>query len=293
MDKHMITRKSTDYINHKRKKILLLCVKEIERDCWNSADKTESIYNNLISIPDLSTFIYKHTNSKFYHNEEDKLSLYENKFFDSWYETRTNIVNVLLGFSLVVLILSIIEDYGYSLHKLIGSNNIFLWLVLILCSLLSCLYLVATYPIYHNTLKYLIEIFTKRELGEIICCLIRRLPFSFLGIISALTRANSSYSIFGKIAGKMDVPTDIGLFLVWTATAIVGFVDYSACVKILSRTTKYVLMMLCVIISGWEPNVALIRHFVHRNVIRYHTKRLKNIIRNCSDKKLYRLSNLL
>jgi hypothetical protein len=292
MDKHMITKKSTDSINHRRRKILLLSIKKIEQLCWDSVEDMERIYNKLNKRPHISVLIYKHKNSEFYHDEEGKLSLYENDYFDPWYETRSNIVNVLLGFSLILLILSIIEDYGYSLHRLVDNNDIFLWLVLVLCSILSCLYLVATFPIYHNTLKFLVNLFTKREWKQI-TSLIRRLPFSFLGCISALTRANSSYSIFGKIAAKMIVPTHIGLFLIWTATAIVGFVDYSACVKILSRTSKYVLMMLCLIISGCEPNIDIIRHLIWRNVIRYHTKRFKNIIRNCSDNKLFILSGHL
>ncbi len=278
---------STNVVN-RRRKILLSSIKKVEKLSYSSLSRAKNIYSSLIEYKDVTLLIAKLSATDFYNNEAEKLDIYENELFDSWSEIRTSIVNILLGLSILPLTLAMVEDYGHSLHNIISSEEPFLWMITIFCCTLAVLYIIATYPIHHKSFRNITYIFNKDKLVNIITKFITRLPLAFVACVVAAVRLNASYAIFGKMVAKFRIPYSLGMPILWTGVCIVFFVDYGACMKIVSYASKRFLSIICariIMTSSDEPNLIEkhLRGFVHRYFIRYHTKNLKWIIRNCDE----------
>jgi hypothetical protein len=302
---------STGSLNSKRRNALITNVKNIEALCYESEITSITIANEIIAMPCASLLMARLTRANFCNIEEEKLEIYDSINFDFSSSARTNIVNIFLGISLVALSISMIEDYGYSLKSILKTTNenIFLWVAIISCCSLAIMYMIATYPIHHKTAKTIFNafLFFKSERCVILKKFIYRIPFSIISILIASVRMNASYSIFGRIAAKFQFPYCIGMSFIWVSTILVFMIDYGACMKSISWSSKKAVSIVCYIIFSRFArtnksrdignNISLlqkaIRGFLSKYFIRYHTKRLKRIIRTCNDEELFELSKYL
>ena len=289
MDRYVSTRSPSGSIDHRRKKCLLYAIRQQEAESWSQPEFARFVSNSLEKNKNLSVLIAKHANSCLFPitEEDSRLGVYEAVAYNTWEEKITTLVDLTVGFSFVPLLLALIEDYGYSLYKLVSNEDIFLSLILVLCGMLSLLYLVSTYPIYNKMLLTLSKIIT--DTREVLFSLGRRIPLYFIACVCAMTRVNASYSMFGSIAGRMSVPINLGLVLIWLAVIVVALVDFSATLKILSRSFKYCWMTACMNI----PLMTYTEEYTRYAVIRYYNKRLKRIVRNSCENDISLLSGHL
>ncbi|CAH6420403.1 Hypothetical protein POVR2_LOCUS150 [uncultured virus] len=286
MDRHLSSRSSLSAMDLRRKQALLYAVRQQELACWHVSGFSKFVYKSLSIHKSISALVCKHVDSNLHPNssEEIHLTIYENCAYDSYDKPIGSLVNLAVGFSFIPLSLALVEDYGYSFFKLIGDENIFLILVFVCCVTLACLYLMSTYPIYHKMIDKLIQLV--RDPREAIVSFIRRVPLYFMAGIAALNRMNASYSIFGSIAGRMDVPSGLGLTLVWFAVLVVATVDFCATLKIMSRSIKYIWMNSVRQMGDWRVGIPCLDAEIDRSVSRYYTKQLKILIRNSTEYEL-------
>jgi len=275
-------------LNNRRRRILLFSIKRVEQICYESNKYSQILYQKISQNKgSFSLMFARLTDAQFYTPErEEILTLYDEKGFDRWSELRSNIMNVILGVSLVVTTLSMIEDYGHSIYVTFSiDETVYLWLVTVFCSILACMYLIATYSIHHKFVRF--NMIWNRYLPLKFLC---RLPIMFCGGLIASIRMNSSYSIFGKIAGKFGMPYSIGMTFIWCCTIMVFLIDYGASVKIVSYSIKKFFTMICMCVdTPFLANIHVYRCFV----IRYYTKRTKWLVRNCHEGELDELCKAL
>lgn len=283
MDRHLSSRSAASSIELRRKTTLLYAIRQQELACWRVPNFASFVSNALQSEQTLSVLVCRHSDAHLHGDmaEDAKLSIYEASVYDQYERPIATLVSVAMGLSFILLTLALIEDYAYAFFRLIRNESVFLVLVFVFCVIFSALYLLSTYPIYHRMLTQTLGLI--RDPRETISSFCRRTPLFVLASIAALTRMNASYSIFGSIAGHMGVPEGIGLFLVWLCVVIVALVDFSATLKIVSRTVKYIWMMLLLQLVGasWTP--AWVGDEADRALARYYSKRLKRVIRNSNE----------
>ena len=300
MDRYITSRTSVDALDLRRKRLLLLAIREQEKASWFVPDFAAYAAESLTTDKSCSVLVCKHTDAHLRtgQQEEVRLGFYENEFYDAWIDRIAALVGLEVGFSMIPLTLSVVEDYGYSIYKLVGDTDAFLVIVFIFCVVFSILYLMTTHPIYQGMLRSGLLLF--RDPREVILSFCRRVVLFFLASITALTRVNSSYSIFGSIAGRMEVPVGIGLFLVWCAVLVVALVDFSSTLKILSRSVKYLCMIALVQVRemGWERECTcfgstFLRRATDRALTRFYSKKLKREVRNATAFELSTLVDCL
>jgi hypothetical protein len=282
------------------RRVLLSCIKIAENIARDSRSSCDSIFLHFDKRCNIEILIAKQVNSMFYitNGQLDKLDMYEENVYDTCREVRNSFVNMFVGFSLIPLTLSVLEDYGYSLYKLcsdIKCANAFEWLSFILCSLLSMLYMVATYDIHHNNMKKLALVFRSKQdmIAAVKSLVVQAVPLSCACIIGT-TRFNASYAIFGKIAAKFGMPYSIGLTFIYSMLSIVFIIDTAACYKIICRSYKKLLSILCMPLVPYSnifPDI--IKTYIRYYSLRYYYKRLKWFLRNCEETTLYILYDKL
>lgn len=288
MDKHLGSFFSSsggpaDSVSSRRRKTLLLSVKRLEKAIYKSDTRAIKIGKEILQTPCCSLLVARVPDSQFSNSEPEKLNVYEEETFDKYERLRANVTNIFLGFSLLLLTLAMLEDYGYYLGKLIKSNVPFLWSAGIFSFILACLYLLATYPIHHKATN-------PRWRGVV--SLLFRLPLYGLSLSTATTRMNACYSIFGRIAARLQVPHGIGLPLIWAGIVLVLLIDYGACLKILSWSVKRMTSLVCYLLFCYtdlcrnDHKWTRCRAFACRYAIRYFSKKLKKEIRDCDDERL-------
>lgn len=294
MDRHLSSRSAATSIELRRKTTLLYAIRQQELACWRVPNFASFVSSALQSEQTLSVLVCSHSEAHLHGltSEDAKLSIYEAAAYDQYERPIATLVSVAMGLSFILLTLALIEDYAYAFFRLVRNEDVFLVLVFLFCVIFSALYLLSTYPIYHRMLGQTLGLV--RDPRETIFSFCRRTPLFVLASIAGLTRMNASYSIFGSIAGRMGVPEGIGLFLVWLGVMIVALVDFSSTLKIVSRTVKYVWMMLLfqVVDVTWTPS--WMRDEIDRAIVRYYSKRLKRVIRNSNESELsYFIGRLL
>lgn len=276
--------------NLRVRSIILSCIKAAERIAWKSADDCNSIMYHLKHDKHIGVFIAKQSNSLFYTYplSGDKLEMYENAVYDMYASTRTSFIDLFVGLSLVPLTLALLEDYGYSLYKMchtLHCVDTFDWVVFICTSILAILYTIATYDIHHNNARKCSSICqTKQDMiGGIKKLFVQSFPLACACIVGT-TRLNSSYSIFGRIAGKFDMPYSIGLPFIYTMIGVVFIIDTAAAYKIVCRSYKKMISILILPIISWSSYLpSSINHIVQYYYLRYYYKRLKWYVKNCDE----------
>jgi hypothetical protein len=284
MDRHLSSRSAASSTDLRRKKMLLYAIRQQEIACWRVTDFSTLIHDSLLSDKSISVLVCKHQDAELRStaDEEVRLSIYENESYEPHERRISSLVDLVIGFSFLPLTLSMVEDYGYPLSRLMRNEGVFLVLIFIFCVTLSCLYLLSTYPIYHGMMNKGMDLI--RDPREAILSFCRRSPLFVLSSIVALSRTNASYSIFGSIIGRMEVPEGMGLTLVWFGVITVAVVDFSATLKIASRAVKYIWMIALMELGRWtETGIGWIDSEIRRSVVRHHSKRLKRCIRNSDE----------
>lgn len=292
IDKHLsfnvnIDGLSTSSVQSRKRASLLSSIKVMEKYINSSQENCKTIFNQIKTNPTLS-LLFASVSSKGFGNEEERLSQYEEVSYDNCLNFRTNIVNVFLGVCIIPLTLSLMEDYGHSFALVLKNGNqtnplpisedSFLWLISWLSSTLSFLYIIATYPIPH---KYARKRCTMPKLSTLSAFVVN-VPFMFCAAVLASVRINSSYSIFGKMAARFQIPYNLGLPLIWLGVMIVFCVDYLASMKIISCAFKKHMTLiskaLCLCTNFANTNKHLMAY-----QLRMYTKNIKTIVRNCDE----------
>lgn len=270
------------------RKVLLSCIKIAECITKKSRESCCKVFSHFENIHTIELLVAKQVNSMFYQSKTDVLNVYEEDKYDRCADLRKCFINVCIGFSLVPLFLSIMEDYGYSLFRLCTSENLeiaYYWMTACFCLILSVLYIVATYDIHHRNMTKVWTAFrSKQDMIEAIKNMVfQTIPLMGACIIGT-TRVNSSYAIFGKIAAKFDMPISVGLTFIYAMLTIVFIIDAAASYKIICRSYKGLLSIISLSISPWNCTLpGIISSFIKRYTLRYNYKRLKRFIRNCND----------
>lgn len=283
--------------NMRMRSVILSCIKVAEGIVKASASSCDKVLNYYDKFCTIEVLVAKQRNSMFYtgSSKVDTLIMYEEDAYDRCKDTRISFVNLFIGFSLVPLSLSVLEDYGHSLYKLcitipknIPCTDLFDWLSFVLCSILSILYIVATYDIHHNNMRKLVLIFrSKQDMLDAIKHIVWQiLPISAACIIGT-TRFNASYSIFGRIAAKFSMPYSLGLPFIYTSLSLVFIIDVAASYKIICRSYKKFLSIFSLSLSPYRDMYPkAMRYCVSYYTLRYNQKRLKRFIRTCDDETL-------
>lgn len=279
--------------------ILLSAVKRVEYIVRSDDDNCEKVYASVCDVDsrNIGALFAKHFNTDFYQDHEDnkigvsgdrKLDMYEDETYDKNKERCTSMADMFVGLVLVPVILALLEDYGYPLHRLCkgpGCISGYDWMAFVLCTTLGILYLVATYDVHHTNMRKVFVFFrSKQDAIECIKRLLTSLLPLALACVIATTRLNSSYSIFGKIAGKFEMPYSLGLPFIYVCVGIVFVVDMTASYKIICRTYKQMLSIVSLSLERYIRYLPWsIGNFLKYYYIRFYCKRLKWIIKTCDN----------
>lgn len=286
MDRHLSSRSANNALDLLRKKMLLFSIRQQELACWSTPNFASFISSSLKNDESISVLFCKHQDAELQSAacEDARLAIYEAVSYDPYERYIASTVNLIVGFSFIPLTLALVEDYGYSFFRLIHNEDVFLVLIFVFCVVFSSLYLLSTYPIYHKMMDRTMQLSTNTR--QVVFCFLRRTPLYVLASVASLNRMNASYSIFGSIAGLMSVPVGMGLFLVWFGVIVVALVDFSATLKIISRSVKYLWMiaLMQLVNTEWIPEVMV--NEAHRAVARYYSKRMKRVVRNSDERTL-------
>jgi hypothetical protein len=279
-------------VNSKRRRILLYSVKMLEELCYQNSEYSQKLYNSIIKRGSFALMFARINKAEFVMRgqEEKILSLYKESYFDKWCELRASVMNNILGVCLIVVMLAMLEDYGRAIYITFSlPEESYLWIATICCSILSCMYIICCYNIHHKyartitTLYTAISCNTSRNDCIWILNILCRLPIIVAGGLIATTRMNSSYIMFGKIAGRFGMPYSIGMTFLWICIIIVFLIDCTASIKIVSYSIKRMISLLCTcishpVLSSW--------HLYRCYNIRSYTKRTKWLIRQCNEEAL-------
>lgn len=284
-------RASTKFRDDTRKAILS-CIKTARNITRSDSDHCYNVFHHIESSPNICLLVAVHINSSFHSKDfSSKLSVYEESVYDKLQETRSSLVDIFVGVSLVPVILALMEDYGYPIHKLCKSEGCvaaYDWIVLCSCALLGILYMVAVYDIHHTNMRKIAIFFRSKQdiLAGIKKLILRLLPLSIACVV-ATTRLNASYSIFGKIAGKLEMPYSIGLSFIYLCVSIVFVVDMMAAYKITCRTYKHLVSVISVSIRNYTDYMPwVIGDYFRYHYLCFYYRRLSWTIKTCKDELL-------
>jgi hypothetical protein len=246
-----------------------------------SGKKREDYLRNLFLEHNLSLFFTSHV-CRGISVSEERLVTYEKYWHDGLSEILGDIVNGMLGFSLIPLTLALLEDYGAAVKLIVSDEDTFLWVLTITSLSLGILYLIATRPIHHKSFK----VVTRPSKRCFFRSLIKLPVILGAGAIGSL-RVNMSFMIFGRLTGRFMVPFGLSQTLIWTGIILVFYIDYSTCVKILSCSFKMLFSLLSLILWIIFQYVGypckLVKYLVTGYVIRWYTKYAKWLVRNCDE----------
>lgn len=259
----------------RRKVNLLKSIQELQDLCFENDELCRDMFL-CISVGTEKIYYMKLANSTLAQIEIERVHLYEEEHYDYFERIRGNLVNILLGISLVPLTLAMIEDYGYSFHQTFGDTG-FLWVITILTSVLSVLYLTATYPIYHK----LARISINKECLK--WSVLKVVPLG-CALAIASVRITASYSIFSKIAASMKMPYDIGWGFIGVGMAVVFLIDFLTCLKIVTSSFKrwisYLSICLNVVLMRCEIDPPCLLKYLS---LRCYFKYMKAYVRDVNE----------
>ena len=303
IDKHIsssvsISGSSSSNSTSRKRRVLLRSIKKTEKllDKYKYRKKfikqltKENSSNDRANISIL--FAY-HSNKSLNLQSEERLNLYEEDCYDSWSFVRSDIVNGLLGMSLIPLSLSLLADYGYSISLIIKSEEALLWTATLSTFILGIMYLLATRPIHHKSFRIICSKTTygfglncKENIWLFIVNILLNLPIIFCAIIIASLRINASYSIFGRIAARFLLPYSLTFALRWIGTMFTFLIDYGAATKIISCAIKMYFTLIASLSYKllWKCNICdSIKSLIAKYHIRWYTKYAKWLVRNCDE----------
>lgn len=282
-------------INRKRN-ILLSNVKLTIKRCklkHESASKIVGALNNnhddfkfsLMFAVDQSHIFYKE-------DKEELTSKYEDDNYDRWKSTRTTLLNLFLGVVYVALLITLINQYenlmvdifiDYNTTSIHEKINVILWISLGISIIEGILFILATYSIYHN---YLRKIFT---LNNYIACRKQVImifiysPMIAAGVILAMTRLQSSYIAFAKLATFLQLHHDMGFFLIGVGMSLSFLVEMCFMVRtsihIINNLLRHILNSRLLSTCSYD----VIKHQRNLALISSYGKRISTIIRDLSD----------
>lgn len=299
VDKHLsgsVSRSGVDSsrATQKKRECLLRSIKHAEQHIASSPEHSQLIHDLVRSGAGNISCLFASTIMSHAHSEE-RMSVYEERGYDPCSKVRVCVINVFLGVCLVCLSLSMIEDYGYPLAMLLKGENAtaplpidetsFLAIICLFSAFLSAMYISATYPIPH---KYV----AKRCSLDRLKSFLLNVPTMLLAGVIASVRMNSSYSMFGTIAGRCFIPERIGLTFVWSGMMIVFAVDFWACMKITSCALKKHATIASLIATSLLPGKHSL-HWLRVYSLRKHFKRAKCAVRNCDEGMVEKLFDAL
>ena len=239
---------------------------------------------------------------------EERLVIYERDWHSGMSEICSDVVNGLLGFSLIALTLSLLEDYGHAVKLVVHQEEVFLWVITLASLFLGTMYLIATRPIHHKTLRKILgslynicslKYCTLSTVRANTLAVVKRLPLMIAAGLVASLRVNASYIIFGRLTGRFDVPYTLGITLIWSGILITFYIDYGACLKIVSCSVKMLLTLVSLVLHRILPDtlcgtadseagsvVSTVKNVVVGYSVRWYTKYAKWLVRNCDEEML-------
>lgn len=279
--------------------VLLSAIKRVEYITRSDDENCEKVYESVSNdaYRNIGMFLARQLDSDFCQSSRNtesqppadrKLDMYEDVIYDKHKETCTSMSDMFVGIVLVPLILALMEDYGYPLHRMCKSStceSAYDWMAFVLCSILGILYLVATYDVHQTNMRKVFIFFRSKQ--DAVEC-VRRLVTSLLPLalasVVATTRLNSSYSIFGKIAGKFEMPYSLGIPFVYVCVSLVFVIDMTSTYKIICRTYKNMMGVVALSLDRYILYLPWsIGGFLKYYYIRFYCKRLKWIIKTCDE----------
>lgn len=288
IDKHLSSSISasgspSSNLSSRKRRMLLKSVKNTEKMLSvSSVKERENYICNLIEEKNLSLFFSSHV-CKGISLSEERLVTYEKYWHDGLSEILSDIVNGMLGFSLIPLTLALLEDYGAAVKLIVNDEDVFLWVLTIASLLLGILYLIATRPIHHKTCRVLTSMPTK----SCFFSSLMKLPVMAAAVSIGSLRVNMSFMIFGRLTGRFMLPFGLSQALIWSGIIIVFYIDYGTCLKILSCSFKMLFTLLSLVLhrifeaTGYPCK--LVKYLVTGYTIRWYTKYAKWLVRNCDE----------
>ena len=286
-------------INRKRE-ILLNSIKRMIKMCKYDSDSSNKILDELNNNPiqhvnDLnvkvkfSLMFAVSKNIIFYKdNKEELTSQYEDDNYDKWKSTRTTLLNLFLGITYVALLITLINQYENLLVDIFISENsthienkinAILWISIWTSIIEAGLFILATYNIHHNYLRKLLLIADSYMCRKQITMIFIYSPMITAGIILAITRLQSSYIAFAKLATFLELRKDLGFFLITVGMALSFLIEMGfmikTCIYIINNSWRNIL------ISRFMPDYII----NHKNLalIISHGKKMTTIIRMLND----------
>jgi len=275
-------------VNNRRRKILLSTIQLTEEVVCKEYSDIKCIVESLLSqnYSGFSLFVSVRADNIFYEsNREELFNVYEEDFYDSFEYLRVSITNIFLGVAWMAMWLTMIEDYGHAVYittKL--EEEKYLWLISLVCLVLSGLYVLCSYNLCHACVKNIMAFLTLKNSCGLFKKFAIKIPVLFLGMLIASTRMNSSYATFGRLAAKYSLPYSIGFTLIYTGVLIVFLLDMITAMQLISKA----IMSLIVLVGSyrWNNNLFCIQTFEYIEnyfVFKYYIEKAKRLVREASD----------
>lgn len=297
------TRADSSEVNRK-KNILIASIKRTLKICKNNAEHAALILKEITNteiLPDVREHTIKHSflfaiknDHTFYrYDKEDLTNRYENDIYDKWETIRTNLLNIFLGIAYVALMITLINQYENLVVDIFHSFNIsgishihgILWGSTMISIIEAGLFILATYNIHHNYLRKFMSITSFKLLQEKLRLLIIYSPMIVAGVILAMTRLESSYIAFAKLATMLMLNKDIGYMLISIGMALSFLVEMNFMIK----TEIFIMnsVLRNIITSRFIPNCMFDNSYLkHKRDVAHlivYGKRMVAIIRNLTD----------
>lgn len=225
---------------NRKKNILIASVKRTLTICKENYNASTILTNiNTADVKHSLLFTVKNDHMFYQHDKEDLTNRYENDIYDKWEISRTNLLNIFLGIIYISLLITLINQYESLMVDIAHSLNIttnhqihgILWGSTWVAIVEAALFILATYNIHHNYLRKIILAFNIKICKQKLIKLLLYSPIIAAGIILAMTRLESSYIAFAKLATVLLLTKDLGYFLITMGMALSFLVEMTFMIK--------------------------------------------------------------
>lgn len=289
----------------RKKNILIASVKRTIKICKENPEYANIVLDELNDTTILPNFLdhkvkysllfaVKNDHTFYRYDKEDLTNQYENDIYDKWKTIRINLLNLFLGVIYIALFITLTNQYENLIVGIFHSFNItninydigsILWGATWIAMIEAILFILATYSIHHSYVKKIMSLNNFKVCKEKFRSLIIYSPMILAGVILAMTRLESSYIAFAKLATLLQLKRDIGFFLIVVGMGLSFLVEMSFMIK----TSIYIFnkSMREIMTNSWIPDcVSSFTYFKHKRNVAYlimHSKRMIAIIDNLTD----------